>query len=71
MSLTQRFFGCIVTIILICFGLSSVSAQSTESDVRDRAYDREMVKDRRMLKYPYLREADVFFEKRVWCYIFA
>ena len=34
--------------------------------VRDGAYDRNIAKERKVLPYPPLREADIFWEKRVW-----
>lgn len=38
----------------------------TASVVRDGAYDRNIAKERRPLPYAPLREADIFWEKRVW-----
>ncbi|HRI27341.1 MAG TPA: gliding motility protein GldN [Chitinophagales bacterium] len=35
-------------------------------EVRDGAYDRNIAKERRPLPYAPLREADIFWEKRVW-----
>ncbi|OWY23544.1 gliding motility protein GldN [Sphingobacteriales bacterium UPWRP_1] len=34
--------------------------------VRDGAYDRTSAKEKEILKYDHLREADIFWEKRVW-----
>ncbi len=45
---------------------AAARTQSGASDVRDRAYDRIHYKQRKVIPYPYLREADVFWEKRVW-----
>jgi gliding motility associated protien GldN len=36
------------------------------SEPRDKAYDRAHIDDLKPIPYPYLREADVFWEKRIW-----
>ncbi|MFP4469946.1 MAG: gliding motility protein GldN [Bacteroidota bacterium] len=36
------------------------------SNPTDRAYDRAHIDDMKPIPYPYLRESDVFWEKRVW-----
>ncbi len=41
-------------------------AQQMQPQVRDGAYDRDRTKQRRVIPYAYLREADVFWEKRIW-----
>jgi len=46
----------------------ALKAQETteESSVRDRAYDVERTAQRKVIPYEHLREADVFYEKRMW-----
>jgi len=41
-------------------------AQKVESKVRDGAYDKVSVKENEIIPYDHLREADVFWSKRVW-----
>lgn len=56
-------------VLLVSFVLSGiVNAQETteESTVRDRAYDVERTNQRTVIPYEHLREADVFYEKRIW-----
>jgi len=36
------------------------------TEPRDRAYDRVHINDLKPIPYSYLRESDVFWEKRVW-----
>ncbi len=36
------------------------------TEPRDKAYDRAHIDDLKPMAYPYLREADVFWEKRLW-----
>lgn len=36
------------------------------SEPKDKAYDRAHIDDLKPIPYPYLRESDVFWEKRVW-----
>ena len=47
----------------------TVTDASKEDPVRDDVYDRDLIKERRVLDYDHIREADVFWEKRVWRYI--
>ncbi|QQS29087.1 MAG: gliding motility protein GldN [Sphingobacteriales bacterium] len=42
------------------------SDQNDLSQIRDGAYDRNISKERKALPYPPLREADIFWQKRVW-----
>ncbi len=54
-------------IIACCQGLKAQTAgQQIVPDLKDKAYDRVHIDDLRPITYPYLREADVFWEKRVW-----
>jgi gliding motility associated protien GldN len=41
-------------------------AQTVSSNVRDGIYDRFTYKERKILTYDHIREADVFWEKRIW-----
>ena len=41
-------------------------AETDGDAVRDRAYDKISAKEKRALQYDHLREADIFWEKRVW-----
>lgn len=54
-----------VTLLSIGF-VSIVSAQAVEEPPRDGAYDKVTVQEREILKYDHIREADVFWSKRVW-----
>ncbi len=60
----------LIRFVLIVLVLGSfvvdLMAQQTESHARNRAYERKHYKERRVVPYPPLREADVFWEKRVW-----
>ncbi len=43
------------------------SGDGVEEDTpRDDIYDREIIKERKLLRYDHIREADVFWEKRIW-----
>lgn len=44
----------------------SLFAQEVEEPPRDAAYDKVTVDDRKVLEYDHIREADVFWSKRVW-----
>ena len=52
-----------VLTLLLC---GEAFAQGTESKPRDGAYDKTINKDKGLLAYDHLREADVFWQKRVW-----
>ncbi len=41
-------------------------SQTVSSNVRDGIYDRFTYKERKILAYDHIREADVFWEKRIW-----
>ncbi len=53
-------------VVLSVLPLLTVQAQEVESKVIDGAYERQKTLNRRVIPYPYLREADVFWERRVW-----
>lgn len=42
------------------------SGSDSEYIPRDGFYDKEIIRDRRLLNYDHIREADVFWEKRIW-----
>lgn len=45
---------------------NSPTSNTESSQVRDGAYDRNSLKEKKILQYDHLREADIFWEKRVW-----
>ncbi len=55
----------IVVVFTIGF-MGLAFGQGTESKPRDGAYDKTINKDKGLLAYDHLREADVFWQKRVW-----
>lgn len=44
----------------------NAKAQKIESKVRDGAYDKVSVKENEIIPYDHIREADVFWSKRIW-----
>ena len=59
------------SLLILCLLATTVFGQLREaSDLkdipRDGIYDKSTVATKQMLKYDHLREADVFWEKRVW-----
>lgn len=44
----------------------SPSSETEGSVARDGAYDKNSIKEKKILQYDHIREADVFWEKRVW-----
>jgi len=50
----------------ICFFLFLVASIICEAQVRDDIVDRNILQDRQILEYQPLREADIFWEKRIW-----
>lgn len=74
-SIFQRLF---FSAALVLFAAAMVIAQEPpapevteagtpeEATPRDGIYDREIIRDRLILPYDHIREADVFWEKRVW-----
>lgn len=57
-------------LLSICFFALTVKAQPGQvqliSEPRDKAYDRIHITEMKPIAYPFLRESDVFWEKRVW-----
>src|SRR5215831_11526068 len=47
-------------------GFLRVQAQTTEATPRDLFYDKTDEDNRQVIPYPYVREADVIWQKRVW-----
>lgn len=62
MNKSSRF----VFAVLLAFIASAGFAQPTTEEKRDGAYDRDLIVTREILPYDHIREADVFWEKRVW-----
>jgi len=61
----------IFVFVALSFAGITVSAQPANqiqlvTEPRDKAYDRVHIDDLKPLTYPYLRESDVFWEKRIW-----
>lgn len=56
-----------IVLMLFCL-FSTMNAQDAtdESTVRDRAYDVTRTAQRKVIPYEHLREADVYYEKRIW-----
>lgn len=48
------------------FSAPQLMAQPAESQVLDGIYERQNTKERQILPYDHIREADAFWEKRVW-----
>ncbi|MBC8045720.1 MAG: gliding motility protein GldN [Fimbriimonadaceae bacterium] len=59
-SISKFFFAAFL------FSSFSIFAQATSEEKRDGIYDRELITSREILPYDHIREADVFWEKRVW-----
>jgi gliding motility associated protien GldN len=45
---------------------TEAGGEPTEDAPLDGIYEREVYKDKRILVYDHIREADVFYEKRIW-----
>jgi gliding motility associated protien GldN len=58
----KRIIGGLILMFSIAFSSEVVMSQS----VVDGAYIKEHIPTKQMIKYTYLREADVMWEKRVW-----
>jgi len=56
----------IPSLLSIALLANVLHAQTVSSNVRDGIYDRNIYKERKILQYDHLREADVFWEKRIW-----
>lgn len=50
----------------LSIGCISLFAQTVDEPPRDGAYDKVTVEQRNILEYDHIREADVFWSKRVW-----
>ena len=51
----------------LLFAAGYMNAQQVASpSKRDGAYDKDLIKTREVIPYDHIREADVFWEKRVW-----
>lgn len=55
-------------LFLAVFGLFAMNAfsQPVTEKPRNSAYDQKLEEERRIIPYDHLREADVFWEKRIW-----
>ncbi len=59
----------IIAIVLICAGSvagSKAVAQILDLPPRDAVYDKHHIQDNTPIPYPYVREADVMWSKRIW-----
>ena len=61
----------IIVFFTFCLSGAVVMAQPANqvqlvTEPRDKAYDRAHIDDLKPISYPYLRESDVFWEKRIW-----
>ncbi len=63
MNYKKIFVIALFFVLLFC---KDILAQQTQSNVKDRAYERKHYKQRKVVPYTFLREADVFWYKRVW-----
>jgi len=59
-------FTSVFAITLTFAQAQDAKAQKVESKVRDGAYDKVSVLENEIIPYDHLREADVFWSKRVW-----
>ena len=53
-------------IIISIFCQTSTFSQAISEAKRDGMYDRDLLPTREVLPYDHIREADIFWEKRVW-----
>lgn len=57
-------------VLFLMAGVSAFAQPANQvqlvSNPSDRAYKRDHIDDMKPIAYPYLREADVFWEKRIW-----
>ena len=60
----MKLINCILGFVVL--GCLSLSAQSTQTEVRDGAYDKVTINERVIIPYDHIREADVFWSKRIW-----
>ena len=62
----MKLFGKLfLTICFIGTGLV-ICAQPVQETPRDLPYEANLIKDRKILPYDHIREADVFWRKRIW-----
>ena len=54
------------SLLIVCFCSMAVLGQKTIDTPLDGFYKKENVKTKQVLKYDHVREADVFWEKRIW-----
>jgi gliding motility associated protien GldN len=68
--MNTRLLNLILLLFFIGSGLLTFAQPANQiqlvTEPRDKAYDRTHIDDLKPLEYPYLREADVFWEKRIW-----
>ncbi len=60
---TLKLFVLFVVVLLVG---SAAAQQITNTPPRDGAYDKIATPEKKPIAYPYLRQADVMWEKRVW-----
>ena len=56
----------LLLILFVVTAAISASAQPVQETPRDLPYDANLIKDRKVIPYDHIREADVFWRKRVW-----
>jgi len=64
-SLKFSFTALFLMLFALSFGQPASQVQLV-SEPRDKAYDRAHIDDLKPIPYPYLRESDVLWEKRIW-----
>ena len=64
-SIKFSFTAFLLMLFALSFGQPANQVQLV-SEPRDKAYGRAHIDDLKPIPYPYLREADVFWEKRIW-----
>jgi len=66
---TKKLQIALTVVFLMAFAMSFAQPASQVqlvSEPKDKAYDRSYIDDLKPIPYPYLRESDVFWEKRIW-----
>ena len=56
----------LLSLSLLVIMAATTVAQPINDKPRDRAYDRTITDEKKILAYDHLREADVMWEKRIW-----
>jgi gliding motility associated protien GldN len=56
----------IISAGFVMFSVSTANAQQVQEPPRDGAYDEITVQDKGIIPYDHIREADVFWKKRIW-----